>query len=32
MQLVEQYYQFEWDKDTFGIDENTWLNYIGALS
>lgn len=30
MQLVEQYYQFEWDNDTFGFDEKTWLNYIGA--
>ncbi|WP_371814684.1 hypothetical protein [Jeotgalicoccus sp. WY2] len=30
MQLVEQYYQFKWDNDTFGFDEKTWLNYIGA--
>ncbi len=30
MQVVEQYYQFEWHNDDFGIDENTWLKYIGA--
>lgn len=30
MQTVEQYYQFEWDSEAFGIDENTWLNYVGA--
>src|SRR5690625_1378128 len=30
MQLVEQYYQYEWDNEAFGIDENTWLNYVGA--
>ncbi|MEB7691187.1 HsdR family type I site-specific deoxyribonuclease [Staphylococcus equorum] len=30
MRSVEQYYQFEWDNDKFGIDKKTWLNYIGA--
>jgi len=30
MKLVEQYYQYEWNDDAFGIDEKTWLNYIGA--
>ena len=30
MQLVEQYYQYEWDNEAFGIDEKTWLNYVGA--
>lgn len=30
MQTVEQYYQFKWDDQDFGIDENTWLNYVGA--
>jgi len=30
MQLVEQYYQFEWDNEAFGIDEQTWLKYVGA--
>src|SRR5690625_4487299 len=30
MQLVEQYYQYEWDDEYFGIDEQTWLKYVGA--
>src|SRR5699024_9648209 len=30
MQLVEQYYQFKWNNEAFGIDENKWLNYVGA--
>ena len=28
--LVQQYYQYKWDDDTFGIDEHTWLSYVGA--
>lgn len=27
---VNQYYQYKWDDDTFGIDEHTWFNYVGA--
>ncbi|MGT2716763.1 type I restriction endonuclease subunit R, EcoR124 family [Streptococcus respiraculi] len=27
---VEQYYEFSWDDDLFGITEHTWLQYIGA--
>ena len=28
--LVQQYYQYKWDDDLFGIDEHTWLSYVGA--
>lgn len=30
LNLVEQYYEYKWDNDTFGIDEHTWLKYVGA--
>ena len=30
LNLVEQYYEFKWDDITFGIDEHTWLQYVGA--
>jgi len=30
MNLVEQYYQFKWDDGAFGIEEHTWLQYVGA--
>ncbi|TXL57568.1 type I restriction endonuclease subunit R [Cerasibacillus terrae] len=30
MKTVEQYYQFEWNNEAFGIDEGEWLNYVGA--
>nr|WP_269719476.1 DEAD/DEAH box helicase family protein [Bacillus timonensis] len=30
LNLVEQYYQFKWDGVSFGIDEHTWLQYVGA--
>ena len=30
LNLVQQYYQYKWDDDTFGIDEHTWLSYVGA--
>ncbi|NFE75192.1 type I restriction endonuclease subunit R [Clostridium botulinum] len=30
LNLVEQYYEFKWDDSTFGIDEHTWLKYVGA--
>ncbi|MEK4628998.1 HsdR family type I site-specific deoxyribonuclease [Solibacillus sp. FSL R7-0682] len=30
LNLVEQYYEFKWDDVSFGIDEHTWLQYIGA--
>ena len=30
LNLIQQYYQYKWDDVTFGIDEHTWLNYIGA--
>lgn len=30
LNLVEQYYQYKWENDTFGLDEHTWLNYVGA--
>lgn len=28
--LVEQYYEYKWDDDAFGMDERTWFHYIGA--
>jgi type I restriction enzyme R subunit len=28
--LVEQYYEFKWDEDSFGMDEHTWMKYVGA--
>ncbi|MFD1363280.1 type I restriction endonuclease subunit R [Lentibacillus salinarum] len=30
LNLVEQYYEFKWNEQTFGIDEHTWLRYVGA--
>lgn len=28
--LVEQYYEYAWDDAAFGMEERTWLQYIGA--
>ncbi|AIQ50660.1 type I restriction endonuclease subunit R [Paenibacillus sp. FSL R7-0331] len=30
LNLVEQYYEFKWNEVDFGIDEHTWLQYVGA--
>ncbi|WP_429949454.1 type I restriction endonuclease subunit R, EcoR124 family [Enterococcus sp. AZ101] len=30
LNLVEQYYEFKWDDRLFGLDEHTWLKYVGA--
>lgn len=30
LNLVEQYYEYKWDKKSFGLDEHTWMKYIGA--
>lgn len=30
LNLVEQYYEFKWDVDSFGMDEHTWMKYVGA--
>lgn len=30
LNTVEQYYEYKWDDPTFGIDEHTWLKYVGA--
>lgn len=30
LRLVIQYYEYKWDDDSFGIDEHTWLKYVGA--
>jgi type I restriction enzyme, R subunit len=30
LNLVEQYYEFKWNEVAFGIDEHTWLQYVGA--
>lgn len=27
---VNQYYQYKWDDESFGIDEHTWFTYVGA--
>lgn len=27
---VKQYYEFVWDDEAFGLDEHSWLQYIGA--
>lgn len=31
LNLVEQYYEFKWNDSAFGIDEHTWLQYVGAF-
>lgn len=30
LNLVAQYYEYKWNEETFGIDEHTWLKYVGA--
>lgn len=30
LRSVMQYYKFKWDDGPFGIDEHTWLKYVGA--
>ncbi len=30
LRMVMQYYEFKWDDASFGIDEHTWLQYVGA--
>jgi type I restriction enzyme R subunit len=30
LNLVEQYYEFKWNDIAFGINEHTWLQYVGA--
>lgn len=30
MNLVQQYYEYQWNDENFGITEHTWLQYIGA--
>ncbi len=30
LNIVQQYYEFSWDDGAFGIDEHTWLRYVGA--
>ena len=30
LNFVEQYYEYKWNDDSFGIDEHTWLKYVGA--
>lgn len=30
MNIVQQYYEYQWSDDDFGITEHTWLKYIGA--
>lgn len=30
LNFVEQYYEYKWVDETFGLDEHTWLKYIGA--
>lgn len=30
LNLVEQYYEYKWDDVSFGIEEHSWLKYVGA--
>lgn len=30
LNLVTQYYEYSWDNEKFNMDQNTWLNYVGA--
>ncbi|TDM03550.1 type I restriction endonuclease subunit R [Macrococcus hajekii] len=30
LNLVKQYYEYEWDDIQFGMTEHTWLKYVGA--
>lgn len=30
LNFVEQYYEYKWDDESFGLDEYTWLKYVGA--
>lgn len=30
LNLVMQYYEYLWHDETFGLDEHTWLQYVGA--
>ncbi|MBN2651259.1 MAG: type I restriction endonuclease subunit R [Spirochaetales bacterium] len=30
LNFVEQYYEYKWNDSSFGIDEHTWLKYVGA--
>ena len=30
LNFVEQYYEYKWQKESFGMDEHTWLKYVGA--
>jgi type I restriction enzyme R subunit len=30
LNLVQQYYEYKWNDGSFGIDEHTWLQYVGA--
>lgn len=30
MNIVQQYYEYQWSDDGFGMTEHTWLKYIGA--
>jgi len=30
LNLVQQYYEYKWDDGSFGIEEHTWLKYVGA--
>jgi type I restriction enzyme R subunit len=30
LNFVEQYYKYKWEDKSFGMDEHTWLKYVGA--
>jgi type I restriction enzyme R subunit len=30
LNFVEQYYKYKWEDKAFGINEHTWLQYVGA--
>lgn len=31
LNIVQQYYEYQWDNTTFGMTEHRWLQYVGAF-
>ncbi|OCG78938.1 type I restriction endonuclease subunit R, EcoR124 family [Gilliamella sp. Occ4-3] len=31
LNIVQQYYEYQWDNATFGMTEHRWLQYVGAF-
>jgi len=32
LNFVEQYYEYKWVDESFGMDEHTWLKYVGSYN